>query len=269
MRALLRGGLLTLALLPALASTQGTNVMAGVGIDQKLGERVATDAMFTDENGRSVFLSEMLGEKPTLLVPIFYDCKGTCLLVTEGLVKTLRDLGEFAPNKEFNIVTISIRPKETTEDAAAKKKTIFEQYGRSQARDGWHFLTGDMTNIRKVTDSVGFHFTYDEKKDLVRHPAAIFVLTKDGRVSQVLYGVEYPSQLVKRSVETAAKDELGFVANPILLGCVMADPITGEYRLNTERAMKVGGALVLLTLGVSIFFMERRRKLHHGEGAQS
>ena len=53
----------------------------------------------------------------------------------------------FDAGNEFNVVTVSIDPRETPALAAAKKATYIQRYGRAGAAGGWHFLTGDQAAI--------------------------------------------------------------------------------------------------------------------------
>ena len=56
---------------------------------------------------------------------------------------------------QFEIVTLSIDHREGPELATAYKKGYIEQYARPGAENGWHFLTGDETAIRRLASSTG------------------------------------------------------------------------------------------------------------------
>ena len=53
--------------------------------------------------------------------------------------------------KDYQVVTVSFDPRETPELAAAKEDVPRSRYGRPGADDGWHFLTGDEPNIKRLT----------------------------------------------------------------------------------------------------------------------
>ena len=75
---------------------------------------------------------------------------------------------ELSAGKEFDVVAISFDARETPVMAAAKKAVYLDTYRRPDAEQGWHFLTGDETNIRRVTDAAGFQFSWDEADPAVR-----------------------------------------------------------------------------------------------------
>jgi protein SCO1/2 len=65
----------------------------------------------------------------------------------------------FRPGKEFEVITVSFDSRETPILAAAKKSTYvayLPEEKRADAASGWHFLTGDETNIKRLTGPIGF-----------------------------------------------------------------------------------------------------------------
>jgi protein SCO1/2 len=93
---------------------------SGVGITQRLGERVPLDIPFRDESGRRVALGDCTGGKPTILVLAYYRCPMLCTEVLNGLLDVLRampaDVGS-----NFNVVVMSFDPRERPPLAAVKK----------------------------------------------------------------------------------------------------------------------------------------------------
>src|SRR4030095_1065354 len=100
-------------------------------------------------------------------------------------------LMRFTPGKDFEIVTFSIDPNETSDLALAKKEHYIRDYGRAGADRGWHFLTGNRKEIHDLTDRVGYRYTYDEAIRQWAHASALIILTPAGRVSQYFFGIEY------------------------------------------------------------------------------
>ena len=58
-------------------------------------------------------------------------------------------------------------------------------------KNDWHFLTGKQESIKKIADSIGFIYYYDEDRDEYMHPAAISVLDPEGKISHYLYGIQF------------------------------------------------------------------------------
>ena len=128
-----------------------------VGIDQRLNEQVPLDLMFKDETGRDVRLGEYFGKRPVVLALVYYECPMLCTQVLNGAVSALGVL-TFDVGKEYDVIAVSIDPKEAPALAAEKKKAYLERYKRPQTAAGWHFLTGEEQNIRQLADAVGFRY---------------------------------------------------------------------------------------------------------------
>ena len=84
--------------------------------------------------------------------------------------------------KDFEAVTVSFEPKDTPALAQAKRDVYAGQYGRPEAANHWHFLTGEQQSIGALTDVVGFRYAYDSSIRQYAHAAAILVLTPEGRI---------------------------------------------------------------------------------------
>src|SRR5262245_33067332 len=133
--------------------------LRGIGIDQRLGERVPLDIALRDEAGRDVRLKDYFGKKPVLLSLAYFECPMLCTQVLNGLVRSVRPL-TFDIGKEFTVLTVSFDPRDTPEAAARKKAVYLDEYKRPGAAEGWHFLTADEANIQRLTDAVGFQYSW-------------------------------------------------------------------------------------------------------------
>jgi len=239
-----------------------------VGIDQHLDAQLPLDTMFRDDTGRVVRLGEYAnGSKPLLLVFMYYRCPMLCSMVMEGVTSTLTAL-TFDAGKEFDVVTISIDPRDTPRDAAAKKEKYVKRYGRLETARAWHFLTGPESAIKKVTSAAGFHYAYDPESDQFAHGAALLVLTPQGRVSRYLYGFEYKPRDVRLALVEASANKIGSATDAILLLCYHYDPITGKYSRSAMTFVRAGGLATVMALGGFIFIMVRRDKQCHSERSE-
>ncbi len=260
-------GLLALGLASA-SQAQGQNLNAAVRVDQNLNKEIPKDAEFKDEFGKTVKIGDYLGKKPVIISPIFYNCKGVCIMISEGLAKAVRSIKAYVPGRDYTVLSVSIHPKESPEMAAKKKAEVMEMVGKG-TETGWHFLTGSQENIQKLTDALGFHYTYDPIKDLIAHPAAIMVITPEGKISRYFYGAEYSAPLVMKSLQTAAADKIGPKAEPIFWGCVQYDPHSGKYSLIVSQVIKVGGIATVLILALAITVMSYKSSRSKGGPARS
>lgn len=236
-----------------------------VGIDQRLNEQVPLDLEFQDETGRTVRLGDYFGRKPVLLTLVYYKCPMLCTMVLNGVVRTLRPLS-FSAGKEFELVTVSISPTETPAQAAEKKAIHVRSYGRPGSAEGWHFLTGEEEAIRRLTEAVGFRYTFDPETGLYAHASGMILLTPEGRLSRYFYGIEYSARDLRLAVIEASESRIGSPVDRVLLYCYQYDPTTGKYGLVIMRVIRVAGIATLLLLGGFILLSIRRERRVHTNG---
>lgn len=232
-------------------------VLRDVGIDQKLNEPAPLDLVFRDETGRSVPLREYFGEKPVILSLVYYECPMLCTMVLNGLVRSLRTLS-FDVGEEFTVLTVSFNPKETPAQAAEKKQIALESYGRPGAASGWHFLTGEETSIRQLTQAVGFRYTYDPETQQFAHASGIMVLTPQGKLARYFYGIEYAPKDLRLGLVEASEGKVGSPVDQVLLLCYHYDPVTGKYGVVIMNVLRLAGIATVLALGTFMFVMFRR-----------
>lgn len=244
--------------------------LEGVGVEDKTDAQVPLELVFADESGKSVALGEFFEPgRPVLLTLAYYECPMLCHLVLNGLVQALRDV-PWSPGEEFEIVTVSIDPGETPPLARAKKANYLESYGKPQAAAGWHFLTGEAEAIERLADSVGFGFRYVEERDEYAHPAAIFVLTPEGRLSRYLSGVRPAARTLRLSMVEASQGQVGSALDQFILTCFHYDAEAGKYAPAALKLMRLGGAVTVVIVAVmlAVFWArESRRRRTAREGA--
>jgi protein SCO1 len=233
--------------------------LRNVGFDQKLDAQIPLDLTFADETGHAVRLGDYFGSKPVILVLAYFRCPMLCTEVLNGLVRAMLDL-PFDAGKDFNVVTVSFDARETPQMAAAKKKTYLERYGRHGAQQGWHFLTGDQKAIRRLTDAVGFHFTYDEQNDQFAHASGIMVLTPSARISRYFYDIHYSPRDLRLGLVEASQNRIGSPIDQVLLYCFHYDPIEGKYGPIVMSFVRLGGVLTMLAIGTFVAVMWRMER---------
>lgn len=234
-------------------------ILRNVGFDQRLNEQVPLDLPFTDDEGQRVTLGKYFGEKPVVLVLAYYRCPMLCTQVLNGLVQGLREM-TFTIGKEFNVVTVSFDPHESTEMAAAKKRTYLHSYGKPEAAAGWHFLTGDESSIRRLTRAVGFRYAYDAASDQFAHAAGIVILTPSGKISRYFYDVHYSGRDLRLGLVEASRNKIGSPIDQILLFCFHYDPSTGKYGATIMNLVRAGGVLTMIGLGLMFGFLIRSER---------
>lgn len=247
------------------AQTARPALLTDVGIDQKLNERVPLDLSFRDDTGNTVRLREYFGEKPVILSLVYYDCPMLCTQVLNGLERSLQGIS-LDVGKQFNVVTLSINPRETPGLAAVKKRIYAGMYGRRLAEQGWHFLTGEEEAIKELARAVGFHYAYDPESGQYAHATAIMVLTPDGRLSRYFYGIQYPSRDLRLGLVEASAGKIGTPVDQLLLFCYHYDPATGKYGLVILNVVRAAGLATVLAIAGLVLVLFRRERLARKEG---
>lgn len=244
----------------AIAAEPMPYELRDVGISEQLGKTIPLDLTFTNEAASSVALSHYVnGSKPVMLILAYYECPMLCGLLLNGFTEGLRDFA-WTPGNEFEVVTISIDPTETTELAVGKKSAILAHYGRSAAANGWHFLTGSAENIRALADAIGFQYRYDEAAKEYAHAAAVTVLSKQGMIARYLYGIQYRPTDLRLALLEAGQGKIGSVVDRVLMFCYRYDPAGKKYSLFATNLMKSAAGITVLGIGGGVWWMSRRKQ---------
>ena len=226
-----------------------------VGIDQRLNEQVPLDAVFKDESGNTVQLGQYFGKRPVVLSLVYYSCQ-----VLNGMAGTFKALS-FKPGEEFDIVTVSFDSRETPALAAAKKQTYVDylpQASRSKAMNGWHFLTGDEVNIRRLTEAVGFRYNFDVATNQFAHASGIMVLTPEGKLARYFYGIEYSPKDLRLGLVEASANKIGSPVDQLLLYCYHYDPATGKYGAVVMNMVRLAGIATVVGMAGLLLLLRRR-----------
>jgi protein SCO1/2 len=218
--------------------------------DQRLGNHVPLDLEFYDHNGQSVRLGDLVGGKPTILVLAYYRCPKLCNQVLTGLLDSLRELhrrdAANVAGGPFNVVTVSIDPREAPTTLARPKRLAYlEEYDRRpEDRPGWWFLSAshgqgtDLADadrkIHQLADAVGFRYALRQRgreyvyqpdgswetkdgrkmthlaKDYdYAHASGVVFLAPDGKVTSYLLGINYQPDDVQSRLREAAGGKVG------------------------------------------------------------
>jgi protein SCO1/2 len=260
--ALSQGGVFASTVTQEMPESKIPSQLRDIQIKENLGGMVSLSSLtFKDESGASVRLSDYFKRgKPVLLTLVYYECPNLCNFMLNGLVQSLKTL-DWTPGNQFEIVSVSINPREKSDLASRKKDAYLKAYNRPEARTGWHFLTGEEDQIQKLAKEVGFGYRYDEQEKQYAHGAVIFALTPEGKISRYLYGIEYPNKDLRLALLEASNGKIGTVVDRFLLFCYRYDPQTRRYSIYLTKLMQAAcGATVVIFGGYLLIFWRRQRK---------
>lgn len=238
---------------------QGTpKILEDVGVDEKLGDRIPLDLKFANSDGDSVTIGDLLEDgRPVLLNPVYYECPTLCGLLLDAVFKVVHELA-WSPAREYTIITYSIDPTETHEDAARSKELYLADLARPGAEEGWHFLTGSEEAIKTLSDAVGFRYKYDERTGEYLHLASIMMISPKGVITRYLYGLSFNEFDLRNALFEAADGRVGSAIERLILYCYTYDPASQGYVPMAINIMKLGGLATVLILGIFLAFMWRR-----------
>lgn len=246
-----------------VAPAQDDEVTTGVGIDEKLGEKIQMDLVLVDEKGDSVRLGSLI-DRPTVLTLVYYTCPSVCRPLLNEVSDMLGKLLELKmePGEDYRVVTISFDEHDGPEGSARLKKEYMHQLPDGFPADAWVFLTADAGTIEKVTRSVGFQFK-KFGEDFV-HPATIVILSPEGKITRYFYGSEYLPLDLKMAIYEASEGRVGPTIARMLQFCFSYDPKGQKYVLNLTRIVGTGMILTLVGFGLFLTVSGRRRSKEVG-----
>ena len=244
---------------PGKAATEQIPVLREVGIDQKLDAKLPLDLEFTDEHGATVTLGQYFGRRPVVLALVYYGCPMLCTQVLNGLAGSLQGMS-YSVGREYDVVVVSFDPGETPAMAMDRKKQFVRRFLSKPDDASIHFLTGRESSVKALTGAVGFKFAWDTPTSQFAHPAAITVLTPDGRISRYLYGVEFAPKDLKLAIVESSNGQIGSFVEQMMLFCYHYDPETGRYGFVIMNIVRAAGALTVLALVGGIVLSLRRER---------
>ncbi len=237
------------------------DILNTVKIQQRLGQQLPLDASFRDETGKPVKLGDYFGKKPVILSLVYYQCQILCMEDLNGLVGAL-EMVKLIPGKDFQIVIVSIDPAETPAIAAAKKTFYVKRYGRPETANGWHFLTGDQSDITNLAKAVGFGYVRlpqpAGKPTMFAHASSIEVVSPEGKMVQYYLGVEYSPRDLTLGLVEASHNTIGSPVDNILTYCYRYDPLLNRHSIVVARIVQAGCLLTFLGLGSFMLVSFRR-----------
>ena len=235
-------------------------ILDEIGVDEKLGETVPFDLIFSNSYGDEVRLGDLFESgKPVLLNPLYYECPVLCGLVLDAVFNVVNEL-LWTPGNEYTIISFSIDPEETPEMAGQAKQRYLGDLNRPGAEHGWHFLTGSEESIIALADAVGFRYTYDERTGEYLHLASIMMLSPEGVVTRYLYGAAFREFDLRNALFEAADGTIGNTLDRILFYCFTYDPSSQSYVPVAMNIMKIGGLATVIFLGIFLSVFWRREK---------
>ena len=243
-------------------------ILKEVTFRQQLDEPLPLDAQFKDESGRDVRLGDYFKSgKPVVLAFVYYQCPMLCTQVMNGISSALKPL-TFTPGQDFDVVLVSFDPRDTPagrgrEEAGAPRVLVRCR----RTAGGWHFLTGDEAEIRRVDAGGRLQLPVGRaRRSSSRTSSGVLVITPDGRLSRYFYGVEYSPKELRLALVESGEGAIGSTIDELLLYCFHYDPEIGRYGVVVMNLIRLGGVVTVALLAGFILLMRRRETRTPAEG---
>ena len=239
-----------------------------LGVNEKLGQMVPLDLTFIDENSNQVTLGKLMDGKPTIITLNYFRCAGICTPQLDDLSRTLTQLN-LAENTDYKVLTISFAEDETPELAAAKRKNHLHAIGRDYVQDAWHFLISDNNSSAVLASKVGFVYEKTvSPKGVVDyiHPAALIILSPEGKITRYLNGIDQLPFDVKMALVESSEGRVGPTIAKTLLYCFAYDPVGKKYIFVWEKVAAT--VMLIIVFGFFIYLIKLGRKEDTSEAAK-
>ena len=243
---------------PARPSTITPEALRAITFKQQLGEQLPEDAVFRNEAGEAVTLGTYFqGTKPVVLAFVYYQCPMLCIQVMNGISSALTAL-PLTVGADFDVVLVSFDPRDTPAVAAEKKRTHLEYWSAESTARGWHFLTGEESEIRRAANAAGFTYRWDEPTGQFAHVSGVLVVTPEARLSRYFYGVEYSPKDLRLALVESGGGRIGSLVDELLLYCYHYDPEAGRYGVVVMNLLRLAGIATVAGMAGFIVLMRRR-----------
>jgi len=223
----------------------------GVGVDEKLGQKLSLDLEFTSDAGVVAPLGTYFkSDRPVLLAMIYYSCPSLCNFQLNGLVDVIQKMKGGIAGQDYDVVAISMDHSETADLAAKKKASYMEVLKQPGAEKGWHFLVGNEANVKQIADELGFRYKWNDKIKQFAHAAVTYVVSPEGMISRYLYGIEFSPATLRLSLVEASAGKIGNLIEQFTLFCFQFNPSKNQYVLYAYNVMRLGALLTVILLAI-------------------
>jgi len=260
-------GIGVIALL-ATAIPQGAAIGAGepaagdaasLAFQPHLGTRLPLGSRLIDEGGHAVTLGRYFTKSPVILILEYLRCTSLCGVTLHNLVADTLNPLPLEPGRDYQLVAVSIDPRDRPFDAAAARAKYTALFDRGRAAAGFHFLTGSSAAVRQIADAVGFRYRYDSLLDAYIHPAGFIIAAPDGVITRYVEGIDISSRDMIGAFAAAEQDKSQGLLARVVLFCHEQGAPLGRYTVPVLAGLTAANIAAGFTL-LGVFAAIRRRR---------
>jgi protein SCO1/2 len=257
------GALITAARIPtgSRSAAGGAGDASNLAFHPHPGARLPLATRLVDEQGGAVTLGEYFNKSPVILVLEYLRCTSLCGVTLRNLIVDALNRLPLAPGRDYQLVAISIDPRDKSADAAAARAKYLDLLDGRGGGSGVHFLTASPAAVREIAETVGFPYRYDDLLDAYIHPAGFVVAAPDGVISRYIEGVAIAPQELIGAFADAAQDKSPDLLTRLVLLCHVQGAPIGRWTVPVLTAFIIANIAAGFTL-IAIFTAIHRRR--HG-----
>lgn len=248
-------------------NNQIPKVAEGIGVDSKLGDTIDPDLTFTDEDNNFVRMGDFFdGKRPVILSFNYSNCPKLCEVQLKLMTTALRDV-DFNVGEDFQLVSVSIDPKEQLSRLRGMRDRYSSLYNREGSESSFHFLLGDSVATKHLAELCGVRYRYIARQKLYSHPPVFLLISPKGKIVRYIHGLQYEPVTIYRALVEAAEGKIGSPINRLtfVTGCFLFDETTGKYAMPAMYLMRIAGVCTVFCLAISIipyWWIRKNRNLN-------
>ena len=225
-----------------------------ISVENKIGTTISKNIILTDEYDTKINLHNLVSNKPTIINFVYLNCPLLCHLLLDGLLDIIKE-SSYKINNDYQIISISIDPKETNENLTNYKNKYLNSLNINQ---GWHFLKGTKEEISKITKELGYNYNYIKRTNDYAHPSVIYFY--NNKITNYIEGVTFDVDMFNYSVISNKENKT--IKEKIITYCYFFDPDNQTYSLYIMNIMRLACLLTVLIISMfilRIYLKERDR----------
>lgn len=155
------------------------------------------DNEFITHRNEKVKLSDFAGE-PVIVVMFYGNCTQVCPILIQDSWRLYSSLSE-STRETVNVLAVSF-------DTEKDSPEVLAEYAKDEQLDisGWHFVTGNDTDIRMLAMMLGVKYQKDSNGEFA-HSNLITVLDAEGNVAKRVEGLNQPMDEAALLIESVSK----------------------------------------------------------------
>ena len=197
-----------------------------------------------DQHNQLISLTSLLKERPTIINFVYLNCPLLCHLLLDGLLDVAKK-SQYQLHTDYQIVSISIDPNETTENILRYQSKYLNALNAS---NGWYFLRGDANTIQELTRAMGYQYQYIERTNDYAHPSLLYFYHQ--QIINYVEGVMFDLNAFEYSIMRI--QPVQSIKEKIITFCYYFDPDKQTYSLYILNIMRLACLITVLILAIFI-----------------